>query len=227
MIVYGKQIFFYLLERHPQKIRRVYLQKRIDPALFERLKKLGIEVVLVDPKKAQALAKGGNHQGFLIEIDEYRFADLEDLKDGDFLVVLHGLTDVGNIGSIVRTAYALGVDGIVVTGLRSLAMEGVIRRSSGAALDMPIALRFSALEVLKELKDVKFGLYVADMDGVDVRKERFLGKRALILGSEGEGVPKKLKERCDKVLRIVMKRPFDSLNVSAAAAIFIDRMRDE
>ena len=227
MIVYGKQIFHYILERHPDKIRKVYLLKKLDPKIFGLLKRLGVEIVMVDTKKAQALAKGGNHQGVLLEIDDFEFHELEDIKDGNFLVILHGITDVGNIGSIVRTSYALGVDGLVVTGLKNLAMEGVIRRSSGAALDLPIVLRHSVLDVLKELKDVGFGIYVADMDGEDVRKQRFDGKRALVLGSEGEGVPGRVKERSDKVLSIVMKRPFDSLNVSAAAAIFIDRMRDE
>ncbi len=227
MIVYGKQIFYYLLERHPQRIKRLCLTKQIDPKLYNRVQKLGIEVVRCDNKKAQALARGGNHQGFLIEIEEFAFASLQDLKTGRFLVLLYGVTDVGNIGSIVRTAYALGADGLVVTGLKELKMEGVIRTSSGAALDLPIALHPNLFEVIKELQDVQFRVYGADMSGKDVRTERFEGKRAILLGSEGEGVPKRALQRCDGVLKITMARDFDSLNVSAAAAIFIDRMRDE
>lgn len=106
-------------------------------------------------------------------------------------------------------------------------MEGVIRTSSGAALDLPIVLRPNLFEVLKELQDVEFRVYGADMRGEDVRKKRFEDKRAILLGSEGEGVPQKALQRCDGVLKIEMAREFDSLNVSAAAAIFIDRMRDE
>ena len=227
MIVYGKQIFIYIMERHFQKIRRVYALKTLDAAVFQKLRGAGVEVVRIDNKKAQALAHGGNHQGVLVEIDDYVFTPFEELKEGTFLVLLYGITDVGNIGSIVRTAYALGVDGIVVSGLKQLAMSGVVRRSSGAALDMPIALKSNLLEVIKELRDRDFHIYGAHMDGVDVRSVRFDGKRALVLGSEGSGIPQKVLQRCDKSLKIVMQRPFDSLNVAAAAAIFIDRMRDE
>ncbi len=227
MVVYGKRVFHHILQKHPIIVKKVYLQKEIDKESFARLRELGVEVVRIDPKKAQALARGGNHQGVLLEIEEFSFSSLDEVKEGEFLVLLYGLTDVGNIGSIVRSAYALGADGVIVSGVHSLAMEGVIRRSSGAALDIPIVLRPNALDVLKELKDVGFQLFCADMDGVDVREKRFHGKRAIILGSEGEGVPKKIKERSDETLTIVMERPFDSLNVSAAAAIFIDRMRDE
>jgi len=227
LIVYGKQIFLYILKKHPQKIKKVYLAKDIDKELFLKLRRLGVEIVRVDSKKAQALSRGGNHQGFILEIEDIEFMDLNQLKDEKFLVVLYGITDVGNIGSIIRTAYALGVGGVVVSGINSLKMEGVVRRSSGAALDMPIALKSNIFDVLKELKDVDFTLYAADMSGVDVRKKRFEGKRALVLGSEGEGIPKKVLQRVDETLKIQMVRDFDSLNVSAAAAIFIDRMRDE
>ncbi len=227
MIVYGKRIFAYLLARHSEMIRRIYALKELDTKSFAQLKKLGVPVVRIDNKKAQALSRGGNHQGILVEIEDFHFAPFEEIKEGDFIVVLHGITDVGNIGSIVRTAYALGVDGIVVSGLKQLEMSGVVRRSSGAALDMPIALRENLLEVIKELQDRGLRVYAADMSGGDLRKERFGSKRALVLGSEGVGIPRKALERCDKTLRIVMERDFDSLNVAAAAAIFIDRMRDE
>ena len=227
MIVYGKQIFRYVLQRHPELIQKVYLAKEIEGALFAKLKKLGVPIERVDSKKAQALARGGNHQGVLLDIEEFRFSDLAELKEERFLVVLVGVSDVGNIGSIVRSAYALGADGLVISGMKSLNMEGVIRRSSAAALDLPIALEPNVLDLMKELKDVGFRLYCADMNGEDVRKKRFEGKRAILLGSEGEGLPSKVVRRCDESLKIVMKRDFDSLNVAAAAAIFIDRMRDE
>ncbi len=227
MLVYGKQIFFYLLDRHPDLIQEIYLSKQIDPKLFSKISKLGVKVERVDNKRAQALAKGGNHQGFLLNIKDFVFAKLSELKREKFLVLLYGITDVGNIGSIVRSAYALGADGLVVSGINSLRMEGVIRTSSGAALDLPIALVPNVYDLIKELKDSQFQVYAADMSGEDVRKMSFKGKRAILLGSEGEGLPKKAIQKCDQTLKIEMKRDFDSLNVSAAAAIFIERMRDE
>ena len=227
MIVYGKQIFLYILRRHPDLIQKVLLSKNIDTKLLQEIRKQNIPIQRIDNKKAQALSRGGNHQGFLMEIEEFSFAPFEDIKSERFLVILYGVTDVGNIGSIVRSAYALGADGLILSGIGSLQMEGVIRRSSGAALDLPIALRSNIFDVIKELKDCQTKIYCADMNGVDVREMKFDKKRAIILGSEGEGIGAKVLSRCDEKLRISMKRPFDSLNVAAAAAIFIDRMRDE
>ncbi|MRI83985.1 MAG: 23S rRNA (guanosine(2251)-2'-O)-methyltransferase RlmB [Nitratiruptor sp.] len=227
MYVYGKQIFFYLLERHPERIRGVFVTKPLDRKVVARLKELGIEPIVIDNRRAQALARGGNHQGYIVLIDPPPLTDLESLKAGRFLVVLYGVTDVGNIGSIIRSAYALGADGVVLTNVRSIKLEGVIRTSSGAALDMPPALVPNALDLIKELHDVGFTVYGAHMEGVDVRQIQFRGKRAIVLGSEGEGIAPKVLDRCDGTLRIAMRREFDSLNVSAAGAIFIDRMRDE
>ena len=227
MIVFGKQVFYYIVQRHFDKIKKVYSTKNIEPNLFHKLRRSGIPVLRIDNKKAQALAHGGNHQGVLLEIEDFSFTSLHNVKSGNFLVVLYGITDVGNIGSIVRSAYALGADAVVISGLGSLKMDGVIRRSSGAALDMPIAFHTNLYDVIKELQDAGFKLFAAHMEGTDVRKVAFEGKRAIVLGSEGEGIPKKALHKCDDTLKITMKREFDSLNVAAAAAIFIDRMRDE
>ncbi|BCD68663.1 23S rRNA (guanosine(2251)-2'-O)-methyltransferase RlmB [Nitratiruptor sp. YY09-18] len=227
MIVYGKQIFLYILARHPELIEEVYVARPLEKEQFTKLQKMGVKVIKIDNKKAQSLSRGGNHQGVLLKIKEFIFTPFNEIKESPFLVVLYGITDVGNIGSIVRSAYALGVDGVVISGLKQLKMSGVVRRSSGAALDMPIALKENIFDLIKELQDLGTKVYGADMQGVDVRSERFTSKRAIILGSESEGVPQKALQKCDKTLKIAMKRPFDSLNVAAAAAIFIDRMRDE
>ncbi|NPA03501.1 MAG: 23S rRNA (guanosine(2251)-2'-O)-methyltransferase RlmB [Epsilonproteobacteria bacterium] len=227
MIIYGKQIFFYVLRRHRNIVRRVYLAKEVGKREFYEIKRLGVEIIRIDPKKAQALARGGNHQGYLLEVEEFKFSSLEELKGERFLIILYGVTDIGNIGSIVRTAYALGGDGIIISGLKNLKMEGVIRRSSGAALDLPIALKPNLYEAIKELQDVNFQIFAADMDGEDIRRVKIPSKRVLLLGSESEGLPKKALERANKNVAIKMARDFDSLNVASAAAIFIDRMRDE
>ncbi|WP_281951516.1 23S rRNA (guanosine(2251)-2'-O)-methyltransferase RlmB [Nitrosophilus kaiyonis] len=225
MIVYGKQIFFYILDKHPELIKKVIFSKKVDEKIFKRVQKLGKEILNIDNKKAQSLCHGGNHQGFLLEIEEYSFYDLNDVKDKNFIVVLYGVTDVGNIGSIVRSAYALGADALVISNIKNIKMEGIIRVSSGAALDLPIIKYFNIYDLINELKMNGFEISVASLNGVDVRKVSFNKKRVLILGSEGEGIPLRLEQKSDKKIKIVMEREFDSLNVSAAAAILIDRMR--
>ncbi len=225
MIVYGKQIFFYITQKYPELIEEIYLAKEIDKKIFSRIAKLDKKIVKLDAKKAQSMARGGNHQGFLLKIKYIEFVDIKDLKKDDFLLVLVGITDVGNIGAIIRSAYALGVDGVIVSGVGSLAIEGVVRASSGAALDMPIALFKDTSTLVNELKQSGFKTYAADMSGDDVKEVSFGSKKVLLLGSENEGIPNKVLNMCDQKLKIVMQKTFDSLNVSAAAAILCDRMR--
>ena len=133
---------------------------------------------------------------------------------------------MGNIGAIIRSAYSLGVSGVVVSMIKSLNISAFARTSSGAIFDMPIALVKDIGTVINELKQASFTIYCANMDGKDVRDVEFNGKKALILGSEGEGLPKKVLKNCDKKIKVKMQKEFDSLNVSVACAILCDRMRD-
>jgi len=226
MIVYGKQIFLYLLEKHPDLIEEVYLSKEIDKKLFSKISSLKVNIKRVDTKKAQAMSKGGNHQGFLVKVKEFEYNSFKDIKSGDFVLVLAGLTDVGNIGAIIRSAYSLGVSGIVISMINGLNISAVARTSSGAIFDMPIALVKDIGTVINELKQTSFTIYCAHMNGKDVRDVEFSGKKALILGSEGEGLPNRVLKSCDKKIKVKMQREFDSLNVSVACAILCDRMRD-
>jgi 23S rRNA (guanosine2251-2'-O)-methyltransferase len=225
MIVYGKQISLYIVDNFPEMIKTVYLQKEIDKKLFYRFSNLGKKIVKVDPKKAQAMARGGNHQGFLLEIEDIEFTDFKDIKDqSSFLLVLHNITDIGNIGAIVRSAYAFGVDAIVITAQKNFSLEPVIRSSSGAMLKMPMVLYSSALNLINELKTSGYKTYGAGFGGKDIRSVEFFGKKAVFLGNEGEGIPQKVLSKLDEKITIDMVRDFNSLNVSAAAAIICDRI---
>jgi 23S rRNA (guanosine2251-2'-O)-methyltransferase len=196
MIVYGKQIVFYILENHPKIIKEIYLTKELDRKMFKKFMDIGVKITRPDNKKAQALARGGNHQGFLLEIDEYDYYDINQIKTRDFIVVLDGLTDVGNIGAIVRSCYVLGVDGLVICGLKHFNAAPVIRTSSGTMLDLPIALLENSADLANELKQQDFTLVGADIDGYDVKSiEREKNQKiALFLGNEGKGLSNKLKK---------------------------------
>tara|TARA_B110000046_G_C13005868_1_gene404415 strand:- start:289 stop:972 length:684 start_codon:yes stop_codon:yes gene_type:complete len=223
MIVYGKQIVFYILEKHPKVIKQIFLAKEIDKKLFNKFMDVGAKIVRPDNMKAQALAKGGNHQGFLLDIDELEFAHMKDVKKSNFIVVLDGLSDVGNIGAIVRTCYGMGVDAIVICGLKNFYSAPIVRTSSGAMLDMSIAVSYSSYDLANELKQVGFSLVGADTEGYDVKdiQRESNQKTALFLGSESEGLSNKLKNKLDLKVSIAMENDFDSLNVSVAAGILI------
>jgi len=224
MIIYGKQLFLHLLEHYPSKLQTVFLSKQCDPKLFSRIAKATSKICSIDERKAQALCHGGNHQGFIAEIEAMNLTSFNEIKHGSFLVILDEVTDVGNIGAIVRSAYAFGADGLILSGVKSCNLEAILRTSSAAAFELPIALCPSTRDMLNELKQVGFTLYGADMGGEDVKDVSFPSKKALVMGSEGKGLSPKIKERLDKIISIKMARAFDSLNVSAAAAVLCDRI---
>jgi 23S rRNA (guanosine2251-2'-O)-methyltransferase len=223
MIIYGKQVCLYALKEHQKNVKTVYIAKKgvLPQKLFDTYRD---KIKFLEEKWAQSMSKGGNHQGLLVEMEVLEESDLNTLKQEPFILVLDGLTDTGNIGAIVRSAYALGVDGIVATGVKSLNIASIVRTSSGALLNMPFVIIPNILDVLNELKQVNFTIYGASMDGEELDKCQFNKKRVLVLGSEGEGLSKRAKSKIDQVVSIQMRHEFDSLNVSAAAAILIHRM---
>jgi len=226
MIIYGKQVCLHALEEHEAAIKTVYIVKKgiLPQKLFEAYKP---RIKFLEDKWAQSMSKGGNHQGILIEMQPFVQTDLTVLKQERFVVVLDTLTDTGNIGAIVRSAYALGADGIIATGVKTLNFASMVRTSSGALLNMPFVIIPNILDVLNELKQVEFKVYGAAMDGADIDTCQFSTKKVLVLGSEGEGISKRAKSKIDEMVSIEMKHQFDSLNVSAAAAILIHRMGNE
>lgn len=224
MIIYGKNLFLHLLKHRKEAFQEVYLAKECDKELFSKIRSLNVAIKKVDTMKAQALARGGNHQGFLALVDDFVFSDINEVKKEDFIVVLHSLSDVGNIGAITRTAYALGAKAVIIIS-KSVNIEGIVRASSGAAFEIPICLYPDSMALVNELKQVGFSLYLAQSGGKNASEIDFKDKKiALIMGSEGEGVPKKFAAKCDHLVGIKMRNSWDSLNVSAAFAIICDRI---
>lgn len=225
MLIYAKQPIYYLINNHPQKIKTLYLAKELEKKEYSRLMKLGFEVKRIPSDAAGKMCKNATHQGFLAEVDDYKLHSFKTFLDKDFVLVLSGLTDVGNIGAIVRSAYALGVDAIVVCGVKKLPLEAILRTSTGALYDTPFALVHNVHDVMNDLKTSGFTTYGADMGGVDIRDVKIKQKKALFLGSEGDGLSSRVVSKLDRVVSIKMSHQFDSLNVSVAGAILMDRMR--
>lgn len=227
MIIYGKQVVLYVLDKHPNLIEEIMFSKEIEPKLFKRFTNLNVKIIKLDNKKAQSLAKGGNHQGFFLKLKEFQTSILKDIKNSNFVVVLDGLTDVGNIGAICRTAYSLGVDAVIASNVRHLNFEGIARTSSGALFDIPFCHIQNSLDVVNELKQLGFKLFGASMDGVDLKSvENSYEKTALVLGSEGEGLSNKIIKKLDEKVSIKMFNQFDSLNVSVAGGILIYNLKN-
>ncbi len=227
MLIYAKQPIYYLINHYPQKIKTLYLAKELDKKEYSRLMKMGFEIKRIPNEAAVKMSKNANHQGFLAEVEDYFPQNYQDFFDKNFILVLAGLTDVGNIGAIIRSAYALGVDAVVACGIKKLNIEPLLRTSTGALFDMPFAVEHNIHNVLNDLKMSGFTSYGADMGGEDIRTAEIVKKRVLVLGNEGEGLTSRVSAKLDKIVSIKMAHDFDSLNVSVAGAILMDRMRYE
>ena len=225
MLIYAKQPVYHLINKHPNKIKTLYLAKEIEKKEYSRLMKMGFKLKRIPNEAAQKMCKNGSHQGFLAEVEEYHLQPYDFFFEKKFVLVLAGLTDVGNIGAIVRSAYALGVDAIIACGVKSLPLDTIARTSTGALFDIPFAIEHNIHDVLNDLKMSGFVSYGADMGGEDIRDVHVANRKVLVLGSEGEGLTSRVVSKLDKVVSIAMKHQFDSLNVSVAAGILIDRMR--
>jgi len=226
MLIYAKQPVYYLIQHHISKIKTLYLAKEIDKKEYARLQRLGLNIKRIPNDAAQKMARGATHQGFLAEVEDITLTPYQEMLDKDFLLVLAGVTDIGNIGSLVRSSFALGVDGIIATNVKSLPLEAIARVSTGALFDIPFAIKHNIYDVLNDLKTSGFKLYGADMGGEDIKTVDIASKKVLVLGSEGYGFNKRVREKLDTIVSIKMQHQFDSLNVGVAGAILIDRMRD-
>ena len=225
MLIYGKQPIYHIIDKYPKKIKTLYLAKEIEKKEYSRLMKMGFEVKRIPNEAAQKMCKNASHQGFLAEVEQYHLQPYDFFFEKKFVLVLAGLTDVGNIGAIVRSAYALGVDAIIACGVKSLPLDTIVRTSTGALFDIPFAIEHNIHDVLNDLKMSGFTSYGADMGGEDIRDVYVAPRKVLVLGSEGEGLTSRVVSKLDKIVSITMKHQFDSLNVSVAAGILIDRMR--
>ena len=206
-------------------IKTLYLAKEIEKKEYSRLMKMGFEVKRIPNEAAQKMCKNASHQGFLAEVQDYTLQPYDFFFDKKFVLILSGVTDVGNIGALVRSAYALGVDAIIACGVKQLPLETILRTSTGALYDVPFAIENNIHNVLNDFKMSGFTIYGADMSGMDIRETRIDKKRVLVLGSEGEGLTSRVVSKLDCAVSIKMSHEFDSLNVSVAGAILMDRMR--
>ena len=225
MLIYAKQPIYYLINNYPQMIKTLYIAKDLEKKEYSRLMKMNFEVKRIPNEAAQKMCKNASHQGFLAEISDFKLHTYKLFLHKKFVLILSGLTDVGNIGAIVRSAYALGVDAIIACGVKQLPLDGIVRTSTGALFDMPFAIEQNVHDVVNDFKMSGFTTYGAEMGGKDIRDVVVTEKRVLVLGSEGEGLSSRLISKLDEVVSIKMVHDFDSLNVSVAGAILMDRMR--
>lgn len=189
-----------------------------------------IEVKRVGKEELEQKAPGKNHQGILAEVGSYHYFEVEDLleemrslKTLPFLLLLDHIQDPHNLGAILRTASACGVDGVILPRDRACGITpAVYKGSAGALAYVPVARAVNLSRETERLKKEGFWIIGADMKGeAPFYETDFNLPLALVLGSEGRGLSRLLKEKCDLLVNIPLGGGVSSLNVSVAAAIIL------
>ncbi len=183
----------------------------------------------VHPSKLDALAGGAIHQGIVGVASSAKPAELDDVfkaaaEKGEPVLILiaDDIQDPHNLGALIRSAECAGAHGVIVPKHRSAMLGGVVAKSSaGAVSHIPIVKVSNLVNTMKELKQQGVWIYGADMDGGDFYKTDLTGPSAIVIGSEGEGIGRLVKETCDGVISIPMKGKINSLNASVAGGILL------
>ena len=197
------------------------------PRIQEILTLCRDQSILVRFESREALdraAKGAPHQGVIAFGVAHQYAELEDiLADARLLVILDGVEDPHNLGAIIRTAHAAGVNGIIVPERRSAPLSETVARVSAGALEyMPVARVTNVTRLLEQLKQRQFWIYGLDERGVEpYDRVEYTEPAAIVLGSEGRGLHDNVKKHCDFLINIPMAGAVSSLNVSVAAGVVL------
>ena len=200
-------------------------------------KKRDIMIRFVAKERLDQLSETGKHQGVLAYVAAYEYAEVSDLLqaardkgEDPFLLLLDGIEDPHNLGAILRTANQAGAHGVIIPKNRAVGLTATVAKASAGAINYtPVAKVTNLVRCMEELKKEGLWFVCADMDGETMYRQNLKGPIGLVIGSEGGGVSRLVRENCDLTASIPMKGQIDSLNASVAAGILcyeILRQRD-
>ncbi|MEB6147042.1 23S rRNA (guanosine(2251)-2'-O)-methyltransferase RlmB [Enterococcus casseliflavus] len=194
--------------------------------LKERAREQAVPVKWVPKQKLDTMSDQGVHQGMILAITPYQYLTLDELlaqtKEQPLYLILDNLEDPHNFGSIMRTADASGVDGIIIPKHRAVGITPiVVKTSTGAVEHIPVARVTNLTQAVQQLKKAGFWIFGTDMSGSDYRTWNAQGAVGLIIGNEGRGMGEGLKKEVDQMLTIPMTGHVQSLNASVAAGLLM------
>lgn len=221
MIVFGKNVAKEVIDSK-KEIKKVYLSNGFDDEkLIKYFEDNNIKINRMDKRILDQKFKG-NNQGIALEIEDYKYLEIDDVLDANFLVMLDHLEDPHNFGAIIRTAEAAGVDAIIIPKKRSVEITSTVMKVSAGALNNIKIVEVSSLpQTIEKLKKYGFWFYGTDMDGSNYTNVVYDKKTCLVIGAEGNGISKLVSEKCDFIISIPMTGKINSLNASVAAGICI------
>ena len=228
MYIYGKNVAKEKLNSNG-KINRIYLSNKFsDKEILMLIKKKNIKYKIVSNNILDNKVDG-LHQGIVIEVDDLETYDFDYIKtikkENPLIVMLDHLEDPHNFGAIIRTCEALGIDAIIIPKDRNVSVNAtVVKTSAGAIYNMPIIAVSNLLSTVNKLKDMGYWIIGTDMTGDDYTKLDYNMPICLIIGNEGHGMSKVLKDNVDFVAKIPMIGKINSLNASVSCGIILSRI---
>lgn len=204
------------------KIYKAYIQKqnsKLVGTIIKKLEEKNIEISFVDKRFFDKIDM--NHQGVMLEVESFKYATMDDVKDANRLIILDKIEDPHNLGAIIRSAESFGFDGVIIPERRSASVTSTVYKTSAGAINNIKVIRVTNLtRTIKDLKDMGFWIYgLAGEADSDISKADLKGKVTLVIGNEGEGISRLVRENCDMLINIPMLGKVNSLNASVAAGI--------
>lgn len=196
-------------------------------SIIREAKKTDTIINFVDKERLDRLAGTGHHQGVVAQAAAYEYAEVEDIlkaaKDkgeAPFIFILDEIEDPHNLGAIIRTANQAGAHGVIIPKRRAVGLTATVAKTSAGAINYtPVAKVTNISKTIEDLKKQGMWFVCADMDGTTMYDLNLTGPIGLVIGNEGSGVGRLVKEKCDFVASIPMKGDIDSLNASVAAGV--------
>ena len=197
--------------------------------VLKEAKKHNTVVSFVKKERLDQISTTGKHQGVIAYAAAYEYAEVEDILaiardkgEAPFLVLLDGIEDPHNLGAIIRTANLAGAHGVIIPKRRAVGLTATVAKTSAGALNYtPVAKVTNLVQTMEDLKKEGLWFVCADMDGEVMYRQNLTGPIGLVIGNEGEGVSRLVKEKCDFVTSIPMAGDIDSLNASVAAGVLM------
>lgn len=231
--VYGRLPSLNCLEA--KSARTIYIQRSFsDARILDLAKKEKVQIKYVNLEDLNKMAHGGNHQGVIVEVEEFKYSSLEEIilsakdKPQPLVLILDGVEDPQNFGAIIRSADAFGVDGIIIKNRNQVPVNMTVSKvSTGAINYVKIAQVSNLSNAIQTLKDNGYWIYASDGAAKDNYQDvKYDGAVGLIVGSEGEGISKLVLRNSDFIIKIPMCGHVNSLNVSVATGILLARIRN-
>ena len=196
-------------------------------SILREAKKTDTIINFVDKERLDRLANSGHHQGVVAQAAAYDYAEVEDILnaakekgEAPFIFILDEIEDPHNLGAIIRTANLCGAHGVIIPKRRAVGLTATVAKTSAGAVNYtPVAKVTNIAKTIEELKKEGMWFVCADMDGQTMYDLNLTGPIGLVIGNEGAGVSRLVKEKCDFTASIPMKGDIDSLNASVAAGV--------